>query len=266
LSESFPALDARAARRNFERAARSYADASRLEAEVAARMLERLDYVKLAPRRILDAGSGSVRRAPQKRYPRAELVALDFSVAMLRQSRRWFEKRILLCGRMENLPLAAGTVDLVWSNMALHWVHEPLAALREFARVLAPEGLLMFSSLGPDSLKELRAAAGGRRVHAFADMHDLGDMLVAAGFSAPVMDMEMLTLTYAGDAALVADLRASGQTNARADRARGLAGRQLRALADLPQASFEVVYGHAWKGAPKSEMAAKTVRVFPRVS
>ena len=267
MSEPFPALDARAARRNFDRAARSYADASRLEAEVAARMLERLDYVRLAPRRILDAGSGSARRAPERRYPQAELIAVDFSAAMLAATRRrFFEKRKFVCADLARLPLAAGSVDLVWSNMALHWVREPPAALREFSRVLAPEGLLMFSTLGPDTLKELRAAAGAARVHAFADMHDLGDMLVAAGFSAPVMDMEMLTLTYAGDASLVGDLRASGQTNARADRARGLAGRRLRALAGLPQASFEVVYGHAWKGAPKGETETKTVRVFPRFS
>jgi len=135
--------------------------------------------------------------------------------------------------------------------------------------VLAPEGLLMFSTLGPDTLKELRAAAGERRVHAFIDMHDLGDMLVACGFSAPVMDMEMLTLAYPDADALLRDLRASGQTSARADRPRGLAGRcfgaGLRAaLGAAPRASFEVVYGHAWKGAPKASRDVKTVRVFKR--
>ena len=229
-------------------------------------MAERLDYVRLTPRRILDAGSGAVRRAPAKRYPGAAVLALDFSLPMLRAAkRRFFEKQSFVCADLARLPLDAGSVDLVWSNMALHWVADPPAVIREFARVLAPEGLLMFSSLGPDSLKELRTAAGSGRVHAFVDMHDLGDMLVAAGFSAPVMDMEMLTLTYGGKASLVADLRASGQTNARADRARGIAGRRLRALTSLPQASFEVVYGHAWKGAPKSETTSKTVRVFGRI-
>ena len=165
------------------------------------------------------------------------------------------------------LPLASGCCELAWSNMALHWVSDPLAALRELQRVLAPEGLLMFSSLGPDSLKELRAAAGAARVHAFADMHDVGDMLVAAGFSAPVMDMELITLAYEAGDALLDDLRASGQTSARADRARGLAGKAFGAAvrAALPsRATFEVVYGHAWKGAPANE-AAKTVRVFKRL-
>jgi len=270
LSEPFPAIDRRAARRNFERAARSYAGASRLEAEVGARMLERLDYVKIAPRRILAAGSGPPQRLFGKRYPKAEVVALDYSLGMLRARRDWFglfRKSLSICGEIERLPLAPETVDLVWSNMALHWVAEPLAAIREFERVLAPEGLLMFSTLGPDTLKELRAAAGAARVHAFLDMHDLGDMLVAAGFSAPVMDMEVLTLKYANAAQLLQDLRASGQANARLDRARGLSAKSFRTrvLGGEPSASFEVVYGHAWKGAARSDTEPKTIRVFKRL-
>jgi malonyl-CoA O-methyltransferase len=157
LKEPFPAIDPRAARRRFERAASSYAGASRMEAEVGARMLERLDYVKLAPRRILDAGSGLGREAKAlaRRYPKAELLALDFALPMLR--RRFWDKRILLCGDIVHLPLADGSIDLLWSNMALHWAADPAAALRGFERVLAPKGLLMFSTLGPDTLKELRA-------------------------------------------------------------------------------------------------------------
>jgi malonyl-CoA O-methyltransferase len=270
LSEPFPAIDRRAARRNFERAARSYAGASRLEAEAGARMLERLDYMKIAPRRILDAGSGPPQRFLGKRYPKAGVVALDFSIGMLRAGKR----KILemkapkaVCGDLERLPIATGVVDLAWSNMALHWVGEPLAAIREFERVLAPGGLLMFSTLGPDTLKELRAAAGAARVHAFLDMHDLGDMLVAAGFSAPVMDMEVLTLKYRDATQLLQDLRASGQSNARLDRARGLSAKSFRTrvLAGQPSASFEVVYGHAWKGAARSETESKTIRVFRRI-
>jgi malonyl-CoA O-methyltransferase len=133
--------------------------------------------------------------------------------------------------------------------------------------VLAPEGLLMFSTLGPDTLKELRAAAGDARVHRFADMHDLGDWLVAAGFAAPVMDMETLTLAYRDAPALLADLRASGQTNARADRARGLAGKRLRAaFAPLSnRATFEVVYGHAWKGVPRKSADGRSIVQFDRL-
>jgi malonyl-CoA O-methyltransferase len=276
LSERSGAIDERAARRGFERAARSYAGASRIEAEVAARMLGRLEYVRLEPRRILDAGSGPARDAAALagRYRGAELVALDFAHAMLpRPGRleRWLGRGILaVCADLSRLPLAPQSTQLIWCNMALHWLSEPLAALREFERVLAPEGLLMFSTLGPDTLKELRAVAGVDRVHAFIDMHDWGDMLLAAGFQAPVMDMEMIALEYERGARLLDDLRASGQTNARSDRARSLAGRgfgdALRRRLDLERsATFEVVYGHAWKRAPVSS-ELKTVRVFKRFS
>jgi malonyl-CoA O-methyltransferase len=276
LSERSGAIDERAARRAFERAARSYAGASRIEAEVAARMLTRLDYIKLQPQRILDAGSGPARDAMAlaRRYRGANLIALDFAHAMLPRAgrlERWLGRGTLaVCAGLNRLPLPPQSVQLVWCNMALHWVSEPLAALREFERVLSPDGLLMFSTLGPDTLKELRAAAGPARVHAFIDMHDWGDMLVAAGFQAPVMDMEMIELEYGRGARLLDDLRASGQTNARNDRPRSLAGRsfgdELRRRLDLERrATYEVVYGHAWKRAPVSS-EVKTVRVFKRFS
>ena len=239
-------------------------------------MLERLDYVKLAPRCILDAGSGPAREAGAlaARYRGAAVIAADFSLAMLRLAKpRWLARLLgrgpaCVCADLAHLPLADGAVDLAWCNMALHWAGEPLAVLKELQRVLAPEGLLMLSTLGPDTLRELRAAAGAERVHRFHDMHDIGDMLVAAGFAAPVMDMEMLTFTYANADALLADLRASGQTSARADRTRGLAGKAFAArlrAALAPRASYEVVYGHAWKAAPRASEEAKTVRVFKRL-
>ena len=260
-------MQVRVARRRFERAARTYPDAARLEQEVGSRLLERLDYVKIAPRRILDAGSGPAResRELRSRYKGAEIVALDFSAAMLAAGRsRWFERKKFVCADLAHLPFAAGSVDLVWSNMALHWT-DPKTAIEEFARVLAPEGLLMFSTLGPDTLKELRAAAGEERVHRFVDMHDLGDLLVAAGFAAPVMEMEVLTLTYTRGERLLEDLRASGQTNARADRPRGLAGKGFlkNILSSMPdQATFEVVYGHAWKGAPRKLADGRAIVQF----
>jgi malonyl-CoA O-methyltransferase len=272
LSARSPGIDGKLARRRFERAARTYAGAARLEGEVAARMLERLDYVKIAPRRILDAASGPPRRELGKRYPGAQVVALDFSTGMLRAGERgWFGRNPLrVCGDLERLPIADGSIDFAWCNMALHWMTDPQRAFGELARALAPEGLLMFSTLGPDTLKELRAAAGAARVHAFVDMHDLGDMLVASGFSAPVMDMEMIQIAYAGAGGLVEDLKNTGQINARPDRPRGLAGKglgeRLRALP--PRATFEVVYGHAWRAAKATREAnqdPKTVRIFKRM-
>lgn len=264
-------IDTRLARRHFERAARGYAAAARLEQEVGERMLARLDYVKLAPRRILDAGAGPAREAHAllRRYPGASLVALDFSLEMLRSATRgrgWlralFARRPAhgACAELERIPLAGESFDLVWSNMALHWLSEPRAALEELNRVLRPGGLLMLSTLGPDTLKELRAAVPAR-THSFLDMHDLGDRILGAGFSAPVVDMEKLTLTYPSADALLDELRASGQSAALARSGRGLGGRghlqNLRAALAPPSggrvsATVELVYGHAWKAAPRS--------------
>jgi len=235
-------------------------------------MLERLDYVKVAPRCVLDAGSGPAREAPAlaARYRGAQIIALDYALPMLpRPSRfqRLLGRSVLpLCADFSRLPLADASVELVWCNLALHWAKDPLAVFREFQRVLAPAGLVLFSSLGPDTLKELRLAAGAARVHAFIDMHDLGDMLVAAGLTAPVMDMELISIDYRSGGKLLEDLRSSGQTNARADRARGLAGRHFLAeFRHAPlRATYEVVYGHAWKR-PQGDPAAKTVRVFKRI-
>ena len=262
-------IDERAARRAFERAGRHYEAAARLESEVGARLRERLDYIKVEPKRVLDAGSGPGReaRALGARYPGAQVVALDFALGMLPRRRLFqFKRPLAVCADLTRLPLQSESVGLAWCNMALHWLNDPLAAFREFERVLATGGLFIFSTLGPDTLKELRAAAGEARVHAFTDMHDLGDMLVASGLTNPVMEMELLTMDYSGSDQLIADLRASGQTNARADRRRGLSprafGERLRAaLGAAPRMTYEVVYGHAWKAS-----AVKTVRVFKRIS
>jgi len=247
-------------------------------------MLDRLDYIRLAPQRVLDAGCGPGRdaRALAKRYRAAEVLALDFSLPMLLAGRPrlgWLETGRLkrVCGDFCRLPLAPAAANLVWSNMALHWAADPLAALREFHRVLSVEGLLMFSTLGPDTLAELRAAAGTARVHAFADMHDIGDMLVAAGFAEPVMDAERLTIEYPDADALLADLRASGQTYALSVSGRGPPGLMGRGfLAALKQrlaaqrrggklpVSYEVVYGHAWKPAPRRAADGRSIVQFER--
>lgn len=272
-------LDARQVRRAFERAARQGADAAALEREVERRMLERLEYMRLLPRRVLDAGCGTGRGLGllRSRYPRADLIGVDFAQAAVgfasrseslpRRLRRFFHGALsaYLCADFVRLPLPAGAIDMVWSNLALAWADDPPAALREFQRVLAPGGLLMFSSYGPDTLKELKsafsAASSARRVHPFADMHDMGDMLVACGFAAPVMDVERITLTYSRVEDLARDLKASGQTCAALDRCRTLTGRgawhaMLAAYEGARQdgrlpATFEIVYGHAWKSEPR---------------
>ena len=275
-------LDMRAARRRFERAASTCSEASVLAREVERRMAERLGYIKHEPKRVLDAGHGlgDGMRLLRRRYPKATLLGVDsaLAVASRAKSRQTLAERVMsllfapgphhLCADMARLPLANASVGMVWSNLALGWVEEPLTAFREFQRVLEIGGLLMFSTYGPDTLKELRqafaAADAGPHIHHFIDMHDLGDMLLAAGFAEPVMDMEYITLTYAGIDALVDDLRHSGQSNVALERSRGLMGRRswqavrrsyehLRHDGRLP-ATFEIIYGHAWRAQPRRQV------------
>jgi malonyl-CoA O-methyltransferase len=285
------APDPRAARRAFDRAAR-HAGIDVLAREVSRRMAARLDYVRLAPAYILDAGAGRGDDAPmlRARYPAAELVAVDWSLQALRAaevSKSLAERaRSLVGGRVPRracadlgrLPFADGRFDLVWSNLSCDWAGDPFAMFRELRRVLAPGGLLMFSAYGPDTLVELRRAFASvddlPHAHRFIDMHDRGDMLGAAGFSAPVMDMEMLTLTYADMAALFADLRSTGQTNNAAGRRRGMTGRRrwarLLAAGEAARrdgriaASVEVVYGHAWAAESVRSDGRAPIRFAPR--
>ena len=263
-------------RRSFERAAPTYDRAAVLQREICGRALERLDLVKLAPAVILDAGSGtgSAAQALSNRFPGATLVEIDIAPAMLRTARvrlprwkKWIGRRrdLFVCGDNEQLPIRAGTVGLLWSNLAFQWANDLPRIFSECQRVLQSGGLLSFTTFGPDTLKELRQAFGGDagRVHVnrFYDMHDIGDMLVQAGFADPVMDMEQLTLTYVDVETLMRELKAIGAHNVTAGRSRGLTGR--RALEDLRRryeklrregrlpATFEVVYGHAWKPEPR---------------
>ncbi len=283
-----PAPDPLAVRRNFARAAPAYEAASFFQREIASRMLERLDYVKIDPQRILDlgCGNGAGLRALAERYPRSQMLGVDACPAMLRvgqaqKSRlRWLlpflgaHKASFIAGDAARLPLAAHAVDLLWSNLMLHWLGDPLPALREMNRALSVGGLLMFSTLGPDTLKELRKSCAGGEAHAhsFIDMHDYGDMLVACGFADPVIDAEIVTLTYPGVDALFSELRANGAACALPGRRRGLMGKAawqaMRANYEalmqdgrLP-ATFEVVYGHAWKGEPRQTADGRAIVHF----
>lgn len=263
-------------REDFSRAAASYDEAAVLAREVGWRMAARLDYVKLAPRRMADIGcaTGDGIRALQSRYPDALPLAVDFARPMLTAVRARAPLLRRLRGRaprlvnadVRALPLAGGCLDLIWSNLMLHWLDDLPMALRELQRTLAVGGLLSFAMLGPDTLKELRAA-GAASLRRFPDMHDVGDMLVAAGFADPVMDMEMITLTYPSPRGLLRDQRRLGVRD-------GLLGRMvwrdwrrvLRAWeaqgrtedGRLP-ASFEIVYGHAWKPEPRATQDGRQI-------
>ena len=233
-------VDARAVRRHFARAAATYDAAAVLQREVGRRMAEKLDVVKLAPAAILDAGcgTGDAQADLALRYPDARHVALDVALPMLAVAQREgaraalrvlahplraLGRRARRCRTMSaatsaRLPFAAGAFDLAWSNLALQWADDLPQALAELGRVLRAGGLVTFSTFGPDTLRELRAAFAGVDRHShvsrFTDMHDIGDMLVGAGFGDPVMQMEYMTLTYADAWAMLRDLKAIGATNA----------------------------------------------------
>ena len=281
-------IDKREVRRAFSKAAVHYDESAVLQHEVCSRMLERLDYIKLQPTRILDAGSGTGwgTRQLAQRYPSTQMVALDIAIGMLSAARgrlSWWQKlfggarQLQLCADVEALPLAAQSVEMVWSNLAVQWCNDLPATFIELQRVLKVDGLVMFSTFGPDTLKELRTAFGGvdgyNHVNRFADMHDIGDMLVAAGFAEPVMDMEYLTLTYDDVKAVMQDLRSIGAHNATIGRAPGMMGKMrwtrivqnyetLRRNGKLP-ATFEVIYGHAWKVPSKKAPDGRSIIQTP---
>lgn len=244
-------------------------------------MAERLDLVKINPGRVADIGcaTGDGIRELQQRYPKALPLALDYALPMLRAVRAHSPRLQRLLGRaprllnadVRALPLAPNSLGLVWSNLMLHWLADPLPALRELHRVLEVNGLLCFATLGPDTLKELRVAAGkvgaGDTARRFPDMHDMGDMLVAAGFGDPVMDMELVTLTYPAPRAFLADQRHLGVRDALLGRQPWRDWRRLFAAwtpdaeGRLP-ATFEIVYGHAWKPEPRQIADGRAVVKF----
>ncbi|MCA1246731.1 methyltransferase domain-containing protein [Massilia sp. MS-15] len=269
-----------------------------LRREIAARMHERLQLVKIVPKQVLDAGCGAGADLAllQKTYPAAQILGIDAAPAMAAAARapapatRSLNQMLsrllpakagvdLLCGDFGNLPFGPNALDLLWSNLALHWHPQPDRVFAEWRRVLRVDGLLMFSCFGPDTFAELRTAFAaldeGPHTLPFVDMHDFGDQLVEAGFSTPVMDMERITVTYDSAASLLADVRALGG-NPLATRRRGLVGRAAwQRVLDAFEAqrrpdgklglSFEVIYGHAFRPAPRTTAAGEAiVRFQPR--
>ena len=254
----------------FNKAVPSYDDAAVLQREVANRLDERLELIKIQPQRILEIGSGTgyYSQLLHQRYPKAHLISLDLAHAMLLSTRKkipWLQKlkssRQWLCGDAEQLPLIDNSVDMVASNLTLQWCSKLQQTFDHVHRVLKPNGLFMFTSFGPDTLKELRASwrkvDDYNHVNAFLDMHDVGDTLMQAGFSDPVMDVEHITLTYKEVMQLMRELKAIGAHNVTLGRQRGLTGKnKMRQLFDAYETfrsngvlpcTYEIVYGHAWK-------------------
>lgn len=262
-------------------------------------MHERLALVRIEPKDVLDAGcgDGADLSTLQKRFAQARLLGLDASHAMLSAARdnqsaalssmnrllsQWLPRKIsaargsdagLLCSDFAQLPFGINAVDLIWSNLALHWHPQPDKVFAEWRRVLRVDGLLMFSCFGPDTFKELRNAfaSADEKMHVlpFVDMHDFGDMLVEVGFSTPVMDMETITVTYGTIEKLMADVRAWGG-NPLISRSRGLTGAQSwkRVVQSLEAnrrddgqipLTFEVIYGHAFRPVPRKTTSGESI-------
>lgn len=278
-------FDARQVRRAFSRSARSYDAAAQLQHVVEARLLESLDYLddpalqRPPPQRLLDLGCGTGRAsvAMQKRWPKAQVVSLDLALPMLQQARTASKRSLrqaagwlsnpfarvpqAICADARALPLAEGSIDVLFSNLCLQWVEDLDAVFAGFRRVLKPNGLLLISSFGPETLWELREAFAqvdsAPHVSPFADIAAFGDALVRAGFRQPVLDRELDTTRYQDLPALMRELRAIGATNALASRRHTLTGRArftfaaraydaMRGADGLLPASWETISAMAW--------------------
>ncbi len=260
-------LQRRQIRSNFGRAAGSYDAVAQLQREVAERMLEQFQYERIDPRTVVDlgAGTGYCTRGLEKRFGKSRIIGIDLAEGMLQQARkqrRWLSKQRFICGDAQQLPLMDERVDLIFSNFTLQWCEDLQSVFQECLRVLRPGGLLTFSTLGADTLQELRTAWAGVddqiHVNRFVDLQQVGDLLLHLGFAEPVTSVDRFTLSYPGVMGLMRDLQGLGATNVNSGRRRGLMGRSV--LQQLEQgypsrtdegrieASWEVVYGHAWKG------------------
>jgi malonyl-CoA O-methyltransferase len=263
LDDALP--EKRATRRAFDRAS-DFDAACFLHDEARERLLERLDLIRLEPHLALDVGCATARgaNALAARYPAARVLAIDSSSGMLRSAAaRRVGTVAVLGGDAELLPLRSHCAGLVLANFVLPWCR-PDRVFAEAARVLAEGGALLFATLGPDSLQEVRAAFGAVderiHVHAAFDMHDLGDLALAAGLAEPVLDVARLAVTYADLAGLVRDLRAAGAINVAGGRRRSLTGpkRWQRFAAGLVPAqgrlavTVELILGQAWGRGPRS--------------
>lgn len=261
-----PRLDKKTIKKSFNRSASTYNQAAVLQHEVLSRLAERLDYINLEPLTILDIGCGTGKgiKKLSKHYSKAKVIGLDLSFNMLQQCKGefgLFKKTRLMSADMEALPIKDARVDLIFSNLAIQWVNDLELTLKEFKRIGRSGGLLMFTTFGPNTLWELNDSwqklDNTPHVHRFIDMHDIGDILVGSGFAEPVMDSETITMQYPSFKDVLTDLKNIGANNADKQRSKGLMTpskfkrlegeyKKLGFKDDQYQASFEIIYGHAW--------------------
>lgn len=269
-------------RRHFDQAAGHYDAHAVVQREIADRLLDHLEGLRLDPANVIDVGCGTgyCTRALKRKFPQARVTGIDLAPAMIREAKkqnRWFGRNpVYETGDAQALALADNSVDLVFSNLAIQWC-DPDQVLTEFNRVLKPGGLLLLSSFGPDTLMELRqawAAVDAREhVHTFVDMHDLGDAMSRSGFAGPVLDVDRLQMAYGSVADILRDLKGIGAQNLAPDRPRGLMGKMHFRLfreayesmgeeGKLP-VTYEAVYAHAWAGQASATHGASGETLVP---
>ncbi len=279
-SEQFH-LDAKKRRQGFERAADTYDAAAVLQREVGDRLLQRLEYIKQTPSSVLDlgAGTGYISKDLLQRYPKSKLVAVDIAQSMLKktqQHRHWLRKPAVVCASAEALPFTDDAFDMVISNLMFQWCEDLPRVFMGVNRILKGNSLFTFTTFGPDTMRELRESWSQvddyEHTSTFQDMHDVGDALMKSGFQQPVVDTEVITLTYQSLSDLMKDLKHIGATNASTNRNRGLTGRQkfkalekayqtFRTEEGLYPLTYEVVYGHGWAQAAVEVMGG--ARIIP---
>lgn len=279
-------LNSKKLRRKFAAAAGTYDEAAVLQREVADRMLERLAFFKMAPGVILDIGCGTgyCTSVLQKLYPDAYVMGFDVAYPMLKQAEAVKHtaggNSGFFSADAHLIPVKSNQVDLVISNLVLQWC-DPKSVFSEIERVLKPGGLVMFTTFGPDTLSELREAWSRvddhQHVHDFIDMHNLGDDLLQSGLAEPVMDKEIITMTYKDVMGMIKDLRGIGANNAVKAQFTGLTGKDrfarfeqsYKSIAKETEfqgripASYEIIYGHAWGSNRPVENQASQKKIIP---
>jgi malonyl-CoA O-methyltransferase len=255
----------------FNSSAVNYSLVADVQTEIGERLFQRLHYLKIEPKHILDVGCGpgTFTSKLKELYPKARVVGLDIAYEMLKMSESkqgWRRKWSSINADMHQLPFISGQFDLIFSNQVVHWASPLAPVMREFNRVLAKGGCLMFSTLGPDTFIELRQAFSRvdsfEHVNRFLDMHDVGDCLMGEKLEDPVIDMEMLTAHYQTLSDLLQGLKAQGVKNINPNRNKALTGKKswekfknemngfITEDGKYPL-TYEVVFGHAWKGIHK---------------
>ncbi len=268
-TDAISPLDVRHAQRRLDRAASRFDAADFVHAATRDGLLARLEPIVIDAGTVVDLGAatGAATVLLARRFRRARVIAVDLSAAMLQRARKrrsWFSRTPVVQADAAALPFASHSIDVVFANLLLPWIDAPERVFAEIARVLRGNGLFLFSTLGPDSLSELRSAWGtldpDQHVRRFPDMHDIGDAAVRARLRDPVLDVDRLTVTYGSAAALFADLTAIGARNSLRQRERSLAGAaSLRSMVEALEQTrqsgrlsfeLELVYGHCWGPGP----------------